>query len=108
MRKSKLEVYQDILEGLKSKALSLDCLSYETGIDCTALKRKIGFLVENGLVKERMLKKEICFVVSPKGLAVLRALDVQRHFEIVKNALMTVEDPLQAKTIATKQRSENE
>jgi predicted transcriptional regulator len=107
MQKSKLEVYQDILEGLKSKALSLDHLSYETGIDCTALKRKICFLMENGLIRERVLKSEIRFTISSKGLAVLRALDVQKHFEMVKTALMAVEDPLQAKT-TTKQRPENE
>jgi predicted transcriptional regulator len=102
MRKSKLEVYQDILEGLKSKALSLDCLSYETGIDCRALRRKVNFLMENDLIRERVLKSEIRFALSSKGLAVLGALNVQKHFEIVKTALMAVEEPLQAKTTATK------
>jgi predicted transcriptional regulator len=108
MRKSKLEVYQDILESLRCKPLSLDRLSYESGVDCGALKRKIGFLMENGLIRERALKKEIRFAISPKGLAVLRALDVQRHFETVKTALMAVEGPLQAKTAATNQRRQNE
>jgi predicted transcriptional regulator len=104
MRKSKLEVYQDILEGLKSRALNLDRLSFEVGIDCTALKRKIGFLVENGLVRERVLKGEIRFAISSKGLAVLKALDVQRHFDMVKTALKAFEDPLQARTTAARRR----
>jgi predicted short-subunit dehydrogenase-like oxidoreductase (DUF2520 family) len=55
-----------------------------------------------------VFKKGIRFAISPKGLAVLRALDVQRHFEIVKTALMAVEDPLQAKTAATNPRRQNE
>jgi len=108
MRKSKLEVYQDILEGLRGKALSLDGLSYETGVDCQALKRKVAFLVENGLVREGVSKSEVRFAISSKGLAVLRALDVQRRFEIVKTALMTAEDLLQAKTTAANQHPENE
>jgi predicted transcriptional regulator len=107
MRKSKLAVYQDILERLKSKALSLDGLSFEAGVDCMSLKQKIGFLVENGLVRERMLKGEIRFAVSSKGLAVLRALEVQRHFDMVKTALKAFEDPLQAKAATARRRPDD-
>ena len=106
MRKSKLETYQVILDGLRAKALSLDCLSYETGIECRTLKPKIEFLKENGLIREKVLRNEIRFAISSKGLAVSRALDIQRQFEIVRTAVLAVEYPLQPKTTVAKQHPE--
>lgn len=108
MRKSKLELYQEILEGLKGKPLSLECLSYETGMDCIVLRRRIDFLMNNGLVKERTLTRETSFVVSPKGMAVLKALDVQRHFEAVKTAVIAVENAMQTSMAVAKPQHKNE
>jgi predicted transcriptional regulator len=107
MRRSKLELYQDILEGLKNKPLSIDRLSYETSMDCAALNQRLNFLIRNGLVKEKILNKGTVFAVSERGLAVLKALDIQKHLEQVKNAMMVVEGKMQPEiTIPKRQRKE--
>jgi predicted transcriptional regulator len=107
MRRSKLELYQDILEGLKNKPLSIDCLSYETSMDLAALNQRLDFLIQNGLVREKILGKGKVFAVSERGLAVLKALDVQKHLEQVKNTMMAVEGKMQPEiTIPKRQRRE--
>jgi predicted transcriptional regulator len=105
MRRSKLELYQDILEGLKNKPLSIDRLSYETSTDCAALNQRLNFLIQNNLVKEKMLKKGTVFAVSQRGLAVLKALDVQKHLEQVKNTIMDVEGKMQPEMTVPRRQS---
>ena len=108
MRRSKLELYLEILEALKDKPLNVDCLSYETNIDCTALKQRLDFLVQNGLIKEKILKKGTLFAVSYRGLAVLKALNVQRHMEQVKEAMLAIEGTIQAEMPVQKQQHMDE
>lgn len=108
MRRSKLELYQEILEALKDKPLNVDSLSYETNIDCPALKQRLDFLVQNGLVKEKALKRGTLFAVSYRGLAVLKALNVQRHMEQVKKAMLAVEGTIQAEMPIQKQQHMDE
>jgi predicted transcriptional regulator len=107
MRKSKLELYQEILEGLKSRPMSVDCLSYETSTDCAVLKQRLDFLVKNGLVRERILKKGETFAISERGLAVLKALDLQKHLEQVKTAMMAVDKAMQAGITVSEQQRKN-
>jgi predicted transcriptional regulator len=108
MRRSKLELYQDILEGLKNNPLGIDRLSYETSIDCGALNQRLDFLIQNGLVKEKILKKGTVFAVSQRGLAVLKALDVQKHLEQVKNTMMAVEGKMQLEITVPKRQRKDE
>jgi hypothetical protein len=64
-------------------------------------------LIQNGLVKEKILKKGTVFAVSERGLAVLKALDIQKHLEQVKNAMMAVEGKMQPEiTVPKRQRKE--
>jgi len=104
MRRSKLELYQEILEALKDKPLNVDCLSYQTNIDCAALKQRLNFLIQNGLIKEKTLKRGTLFAVSYRGLAVLKALNVQRHMEQVKKAMLAAEGTIQAEMPAQKRQ----
>jgi predicted transcriptional regulator len=108
MRKSKLELYQEILERLKGKQLSLDCLSFESGMDCAALRRRVDFLIQNGLVKEKVLKTGSRFAISAKGLAVLKALDLQRHFDVVRTTVMAVEGIAPSSMAMAKQQPKRE
>ena len=108
MRRSKLELYQEILEALKDKLLNVDCLSYQTNIDCAVLKQRLNFLVQNGLIKEKTLKKGTLFAISYRGLAVLKALNVQRHMEQVKKAMLAAEGSMQAEMLVQKRQHSDE
>jgi predicted transcriptional regulator len=108
MRRSKLELYQEILEGLREGPLTVDRLSYETSIDCNGLKQRLNFLIRNGLVQEKVIKKVTAVAISDRGLAVLKALDVQKHLERVKKAMMTVDGTMQPEMTVPRRRRNNE
>jgi predicted transcriptional regulator len=108
MRKSKLESYQEILEALSEKLLTIDALSYETDIDCALLRQRLGFLMKNGLVVERMSHKKAVFAVLERGRAVLKALTVQKQLEKVKETIVAADETAQIMPIASRRRSETE
>ncbi len=58
MRRSKLEIYIDILNVLALKGqLKLTHIMYKSNVNCKVLKEQLEFLIKNGLVEEKMLKK---------------------------------------------------
>jgi predicted transcriptional regulator len=80
MRRSKLEIYTDILAVLKVKGpLKLTHIMYKSNVNCSVLKEQLEFLIKNNLVEERVLKKErIVYAISPRGVAILRAFSELR------------------------------
>jgi len=75
MRRSKLEVYIDILDVLATKGhLKLTHIMYKSNVNCKVLKEQLEFLVKNRLVEERTLGKErLVYGITPKGTQILRA-----------------------------------
>ena len=58
MRRSKLEIYIDILNVLALKGqLKLTHIMYKSNVNCKVLKEQLEFLIKNGLVEEKILKK---------------------------------------------------
>lgn len=75
MRRSRLEVYIDIIEVLALKGpLKLTHIMYKSNVNCSVLKDQLDFLLKNSLVEERMLKKEkVVYAVTQKGLQILKS-----------------------------------
>jgi len=75
MRRSKLEMYIDILDVLAFKGpLKLTHIMYKSNVNCNVLKSQLDFLVKNNLVQERRLQKErIVYAITPKGMSTLKA-----------------------------------
>ena len=75
MRRSKLEVYIDILEVLAMKGqLKLTHIMYKSNVNCSILKEQLEFLIKNSLVEERILRKEkLVYAVTPRGIQILKA-----------------------------------
>ena len=75
MRRSKLEMYVDILQVLALKGqLKLTHIMYKSNVNCNVLKSQLDFLEKNSLVEERMLRKErIVYAITPKGMSTLKA-----------------------------------
>ena len=85
MRRSKLEMYIDILSVLAFKGqLKLTHIMYKSNVNCKILKEQLEFLVKNSLVEERILKKEkIVYAITPRGLTVLKAFrEIKQIFPI--------------------------
>ena len=88
MRRSKLEMYIDILRVLSQKGpLKLTHIMYKANVNCSVLKEYLDFLIHQELVEEKTVgKKRIVYVISEKGSKVLR------YFRELKVMLPVVED----------------
>jgi len=88
MRRSKMEIYLDILKTLAQKGpLKLTHIMYKSNVNCSVLKEYLDFLIQQELVEEKTAgKKRIVYAVSEKGLKVLK------YFRELKIMLPLVED----------------
>ena len=88
MRRSKLEMYIDILRVLAQRGpLKLTHIMYKANVNCSVLKEYLDFLIQQELVEEKTIgKKRIVFAVSEKGINVLK------YFRELKVMLPVVED----------------
>ena len=88
MRRSKLEMYVDILSVLSHRGpLKLTHVMYKANVNCSVLKEYLDFLIKQGLVEERPLgKRRIVYAVTQRGLMVLK------YFRELKQVLPIVEE----------------
>lgn len=85
MRRSKLEVYIDILEVLALRGpLKLTHIMYKSNVNCSVLKDQLEFLIKNTLVEERILRKEkVVYAVTSRGLQILKSFrEIKQVFPI--------------------------
>jgi len=85
MRRSKLEVYIDILEVLAIRGpLKLTHIMYKSNVNCSVLKDQLEFLIKNTLVEERILRKEkVVYAVTPRGLQILKSFrEIKQVFPV--------------------------
>jgi len=88
MRRSKLEMYVDILTVLAHKGpLKLTHVMYKANVNCCVLKEYLDFLIKQGLVEERTVRKErVVYAVTQHGITVLK------YFKELKQVLPLVEE----------------
>jgi predicted transcriptional regulator len=88
MRRSKLEMYIDILKVLAQRGpLKLTHIMYKANVNCSVLKEYLDFLIQQELVEEQIVgKKRIVYAVSEKGFNVLK------YFRELKIMLPVVEE----------------
>lgn len=74
MRRSKMEIYIDILKALACHGrLKLTHIMYKANVSCSALKESLDLLIQQDLVKERTLnKKRVVYTITGKGLSALK------------------------------------
>jgi len=75
LRRSKLEMYVDILKVLSQRGpLKLTHIMYKANLNCSALSEYLEFLLKQGLVEERTVKKSrTVYAVTQHGLTVLKS-----------------------------------
>ncbi len=88
MRRSKLEMYVDILRVLAQRGpLKLTHIMYKANVNCSVLSEYLEFLLKQELVEERHVKKNrIVYAVTQHGLTVLKS------FRELSQALPIVEE----------------
>lgn len=88
MRRSKLEMYVDILKVLAHRGpLKLTHIMYKANVNCNVLREYLDFLLKQDLVEERNLgKSRTVFAITQKGITVLR------NFRELKQMLPIIEE----------------
>jgi predicted transcriptional regulator len=95
MPRSRLESYENILEALVNKPLSLRDLAIETHIDHAVLGQHLKSLGKNELVEERTAERTTLYAITEKGLAVIKTLDFQKYLRRIKGAIGAVDEALE-------------
>jgi len=88
MRRSKLEMYVDILKVLAQRGpLKVTHIMYKANVNCSVLKEDLDFLLRQNLVEERTVRKQkVVFAVTQRGITVLK------YFKELKQVLPIVEE----------------
>ena len=88
MRRSKLEMYVDILKVLaRTGPLKLTHIMYKANVNCSVLKEYLDFLIAQNLVEEKTLgKKRIVYAITERGITVLK------YFRELKAVLPIIEE----------------
>ncbi|MGQ9566148.1 MAG: winged helix-turn-helix domain-containing protein [Candidatus Bathyarchaeales archaeon] len=104
MRRSKLEMYEAVLGALVRKPLGIDRIAFETNMDCSILRQRLDFLMENGLVEERISGHKTVYALTERGVTVLKTLSFQKYFEKVANTIRMMDEALQVLPSLTSNR----
>jgi predicted transcriptional regulator len=88
MRRSKLEMYVDVLKVLSQRGpLKLTHIMYKANVNCKVLKEYLDFLVGHGLVEERIVgKRRVVYAITQRGVTVLK------YFRELEQVLPIVEE----------------
>ena len=88
MRRSKLEMYVDIIKVLAQRGpLKLTHVMYKANVNCSLLKEYLDFLIKQGLVEERTVgKQRVVYAATQRGVMVLK------YFRELRQALPIVEE----------------
>ena len=94
MRRSKLEMYIDILRVLAQRGpLKLTHIMYKANVNCSVLKEYLEFLMKNNLVEERTIgKKRVVYAITQRGITVLK------YFHELKAILPIIEEESRTRT----------
>jgi len=88
MRRSKLEMYVDILKVLAHRGpLKLTHIMYKANVNCSVLREYLDFLIKQNLVEERNVgKSRTVFAITQRGITVLK------YFRELKQILPIIEE----------------
>ena len=92
MRRSKMEMYIDILKVLAQNGpMKLTHVMYKANVNCSVLKQNLDFLIEQNLLEEQITPKrrnrtKIRYAITEKGRTVIK------YFNEVNRALQITEE----------------
>ncbi len=92
MRRSKMEMYIDILKVMAQHGpMKLTHIMYKANVNCSVLKQNLEFLIQQNIIEEQITvkrrnKTKITYVITDKGRTVIK------YFNEVNRALQITED----------------
>jgi DNA-binding IclR family transcriptional regulator len=104
---SKLDKYLNVLEALVERPQEIDRIVSKVRMERRELKRRLGFLLSNGVIEERILSDDrVVYAVNERGLAVFRTLRAFKYFEKLKNTLPMIEEAREIVSLLSKRSRE--
>jgi predicted transcriptional regulator len=94
MRRSKMEMYVDILKVLAQNGpLKLTHVMYKANVNCSVLKQNLDFLIQQNLIEEQIKRKKrnkikVRYAITEKGKTVIR------YFNEVNMALQITDEKI--------------
>jgi predicted transcriptional regulator len=81
-------MYVDIIQVLAQRGpLKLTHVMYKANVNCVVLKEYLDFLIKQGLVEERIVRKQrLVYAVTQRGITVLK------YFKELKQVLPIAEE----------------
>ena len=88
MRRSKMEMYIDILKVMaRNGPLKLTHIMYKANVNCSVLKQNLDFLIQQNLIEEQITikrrnKTKISYAITEKGKTVIKyfnEVDIALH-----------------------------
>jgi predicted transcriptional regulator len=92
MRRSKMEMYIDILKVMaQNGAMKLTHIMYKANVNCSVLKENLDFLLQQNLIEEQITvkkrnKTKVRYAITEKGRTVIK------YFNEVNRALQITEE----------------
>jgi predicted transcriptional regulator len=92
MRRSKMEMYIDILKVMAQNGpLKLTHVMYKANVNCSVLKENLDFLIQQNLIEEQITvkkrnKTKVRYAITEKGRTVIK------YFNEVNRALQITEE----------------
>jgi predicted transcriptional regulator len=69
VRRSKLEMYTDILKVLAQQGpLQLPCIKDQANFRGNLLKQQLDFLIKQGLIEQKVLNKNVVYAKTNRGI----------------------------------------
>jgi len=103
MPPSKLDKYLDILEVVAERPLKIDHIATKVHMEKSELKRRMNFLVLNGVLNERpTVDKQVVYALNDRGYAVFRTLRAFKYFEKLRESLPVIEEAKEIASILSK------
>lgn len=103
MPASKLDNYLNILEVLVERPQRIDKIASKIRMEKRELKRRLRFLVSNGVVEERkMMGNRTVYALNDRGFAVFKALRAFKYFERLKESLPVIDEAREIASMLSK------
>jgi predicted transcriptional regulator len=96
MRRSKLELYEDILTALVDRNLTVDAIAYDCNMDCFGVRTRLDFLLKSNLVEEKTYKEKTRYALTRRGLAIYKTLAITKSLEKLQTNIKRIDEALQA------------
>ena len=94
MPKSKLELYEDLIEALADRYLTIDSLAFACNMNCVAVGKRLEFLIQNCIVKENRCNKKTLYSLTTRGVAICRTFAITRRLEKMKTTIAVIDEAL--------------